>query len=76
VIVCLGEALVDLICERAVRSFADADSFKPHFGGALANVAVVAGLAERGWDSARASEAVGPALEAAPEACTRWAALA
>jgi sugar/nucleoside kinase (ribokinase family) len=45
VIVCLGEALVDLICERAVRSFADADAFTPHFGGALANVAVAASRA-------------------------------
>jgi fructokinase len=42
VILCLGEGLVDLICERPVRSLAEADSFKPHFGGALANVAVAA----------------------------------
>jgi fructokinase len=41
-IVCLGEALVDLICERSVSSLAEADSFTPHFGGALANVAVAA----------------------------------
>lgn len=49
-ILCLGEALVDLICERRVRSFAEADSFRPHFGGALANVAVAAarGGAEAG----------------------------
>ena len=40
VIVCLGEGLVDLICERPVDSLAEADSFAPHFGGALANVAV------------------------------------
>jgi fructokinase len=44
-ILCLGEALVDLICERRVRSLADADSFRPHFGGALANVAVAASRA-------------------------------
>jgi fructokinase len=44
-IVCLGEALVDLICERKVASFAGADSFRPHFGGALANVAVAASRA-------------------------------
>lgn len=44
-ILCLGEALVDLICERPVRSLADADSFTPHFGGALANVAVAASRA-------------------------------
>lgn len=42
VILCLGEGLVDLICERPVRSLAEADSFTPHFGGALANVAVAA----------------------------------
>ena len=41
-IVCLGEAVVDLICERHVASFSEADSFVPHFGGALANVAVAA----------------------------------
>ena len=41
-IVCLGEALVDLICERRVESLTEADSFSPHFGGALANVAVAA----------------------------------
>jgi sugar/nucleoside kinase (ribokinase family) len=41
-ILCLGEALVDLICERRVDSFAAADAFRPHFGGALANVAVAA----------------------------------
>jgi sugar/nucleoside kinase (ribokinase family) len=41
-IVCLGEGLVDLICEHPVDSLADADSFAPRFGGALANVAVAA----------------------------------
>lgn len=41
-ILCLGEALVDLISERRVRSLADADRFRAHFGGALANVAVAA----------------------------------
>jgi len=54
-IVCLGEALVDLICERPVRSLAEADSFTPHFGGALANVAVAARRA--GADSALAGAA-------------------
>jgi len=39
---CLGEALVDLVCERAVSSLAEADAFVPHFGGATANVAVSA----------------------------------
>src|SRR5262249_28501604 len=41
-IVCLGEAIVDLVCEQPAASLADADSFRPHFGGALANVAVSA----------------------------------
>lgn len=44
-ILCLGEALVDLICERPVGSLAEADCFAPHFGGALANVAVAASRA-------------------------------
>jgi fructokinase len=39
---CLGEALVDLVCERPVRSLTEADAFVPHFGGAVANVAVAA----------------------------------
>ena len=38
----LGEALVDLICERPVDRLTDADAFVPHFGGAVANVAVTA----------------------------------
>ena len=44
-ILCLGEALVDLICERPVRSLSEADAFTPHFGGALANAAVAASRA-------------------------------
>jgi len=44
-ILCLGEALVDLIGERRARSLADADAFRAHFGGALANVAVAASRA-------------------------------
>ncbi|MDX6697819.1 MAG: fructokinase [Solirubrobacteraceae bacterium] len=39
---CLGEALVDLVCERPVAGLAQADAFVPHFGGAVANVAVTA----------------------------------
>jgi fructokinase len=39
---CLGEALVDLVCERPVSDLTEADAFVPHFGGATANVAVVA----------------------------------
>ena len=42
----LGEALVDLICERPVAALGGADAFVPHFGGAVANVAV--GAARRG----------------------------
>jgi sugar/nucleoside kinase (ribokinase family) len=37
---CLGEALVDLVCERPVSSLAEAETFTRHFGGATANVAV------------------------------------
>ncbi|CAA9483215.1 MAG: hypothetical protein AVDCRST_MAG85-803 [uncultured Solirubrobacteraceae bacterium] len=42
----LGEALVDLICERPVSSLGEADAFVPHFGGSVANVAV--GAARQG----------------------------
>lgn len=62
-ILCLGEGLVDLICERPVRSLADADSFSPHFGGALANVAVAA---------ARAGAEVGLAGAAGDDDWGRW----
>lgn len=41
-LVCLGEALVDLICPDSVDDPADATRFEVHFGGALANVAVAA----------------------------------
>ena len=41
-ILCLGEAIVDLVCERAVEDLAQADAFRPHFGGAVANVALTA----------------------------------
>ncbi len=44
----LGEALVDLVCERPVGGLAEADAFVPHPGGAVANVAVaMARLGER-----------------------------
>jgi fructokinase len=39
-IVCVGEAIADLICERELDAPEEADSFAPHPGGALANVAV------------------------------------
>jgi sugar/nucleoside kinase (ribokinase family) len=42
VILCLGEAIVDLICERELSEPGEADAFVPHPGGALANVAVAA----------------------------------
>jgi sugar/nucleoside kinase (ribokinase family) len=51
----LGEALVDLICERPVTRMQEADAFVPHFGGAVANVAVAA--ARRGADVALAGGA-------------------
>ena len=41
-ILCLGEALVDLICEREGGSPAEADRYRRYSGGALANVAVAA----------------------------------
>jgi len=41
-IVCLGEALVDFVCERPVSSLGDADFFVPRQGGSLANIAVAA----------------------------------
>jgi sugar/nucleoside kinase (ribokinase family) len=49
---CLGEAMVDLICERAGVSFAAADRFAPHLGGVTANTAVFA--ARAGGDVAMA----------------------
>ena len=42
---CLGEALIDLICQKPVSGLGEADSFVPHFGGAVANVATVAARA-------------------------------
>ncbi len=44
-ILCLGEAIVDLVCERELDTPAEADAFAPRFGGALANVAVAAARA-------------------------------
>ncbi|HEY1523571.1 MAG TPA: PfkB family carbohydrate kinase [Solirubrobacteraceae bacterium] len=41
-VLCLGDALVDLIAERWVQEVAQARAFVPHFGGAVANVAVAA----------------------------------
>lgn len=44
-VLCLGEALVDLICERHIESVSEADAFAPHFGGVVANVALLAARA-------------------------------
>jgi len=41
-LICLGEALVDLICPDPVGDHAEAARFEVHCGGALANVAVAA----------------------------------
>src|SRR5262245_31138629 len=41
-VVCLGEALVDFVCERPVAALGEADSFVPRPGGSLANIAVCA----------------------------------
>lgn len=43
-ILCLGEALVDLICERAAAGPDDVEAFVPHPGGAVANAAAIAAL--------------------------------
>lgn len=41
-VVCLGEALVDLVCEQPVASLGEASSFVPRLGGSLANIAIAA----------------------------------
>ena len=60
---CLGEALVDLVCERPAATLVEADAFVPHFGGAVANVAVSA---------ARAGAAVALAGGAGDDAWGEW----
>jgi sugar/nucleoside kinase (ribokinase family) len=40
-VLCLGEAQVDLICEAPVDRLTDATGFTPHFGGAVATVALL-----------------------------------
>jgi fructokinase len=54
-VLCLGEAIVDLVCEQPVDGLAQAPAFVPRFGGAAANVAVVA--ARHGADVALAGGA-------------------
>ncbi len=44
-VLCLGEALVDLIAEAPVASVSAAERFAPHFGGTTANVAIIAARA-------------------------------
>ena len=39
---CLGEARVDLICERPLADVSGADALVPHFGGAVGTIAVIA----------------------------------
>ncbi len=39
---CLGEVLVDLICECPLEDVAQGQAFVPHFGGSVANIAVTA----------------------------------
>jgi fructokinase len=41
-VLCLGDALVDLIAESWAEEVAEAKAFFPHFGGTVANVAVAA----------------------------------
>ena len=62
-ILCLGETLVDFICERPVAEVAEADVFVPHFGGAAANVAVL---------TARAGVSVALASTVGDDAWGRW----
>jgi len=42
---CIGQAVVDLICQRPVASLHEADAFTPYAGGVTANVAVAAARA-------------------------------
>lgn len=62
-VLCLGDALVDLVCERHVRSVAEAPAFVPRPGGTVANVAAVA---------ARTGAAVALAGGAGEDEWGRW----
>jgi sugar/nucleoside kinase (ribokinase family) len=42
---CLGQAQVDLACERPIAQLSEAEAFVPRFGGPMANVAVIAARA-------------------------------
>jgi fructokinase len=61
--ICLGEVLVDFICERAIGDLVEADAFVPHFGGSVANIAVTA---------ARHGARVALASGAGDDAWGRW----
>ena len=39
-VICVGETLVDFVCEEPVERLADAAAFRPFFGGSQGNVAV------------------------------------
>src|SRR5581483_7865677 len=41
-VVCLCEVLVDFICERPLEEVTEGGAFVPHFGGSVANIAVIA----------------------------------
>jgi fructokinase len=41
-VLCLGDALVEMICERPVASLEEAEAFVPHFGGSGASIALMA----------------------------------
>lgn len=49
-VLCLGEALVDFVCEQPVAELVEAPAFVPRFGGSVANIAV--GAARFGADTA------------------------
>jgi sugar/nucleoside kinase (ribokinase family) len=61
--ICLGEVLVDFICERPIDEETEADAFVPHFGGSVANIAVTA---------ARQGAHVALASGAGDDAWGRW----
>ena len=60
---CLGEALVDLICEHPAAGPQEATAFFPHLGGSVSNVAVTA---------ARSGARVSLAGAAGPDAWGDW----
>jgi fructokinase len=62
-VLCLGEALVDLVCRRHVAAVTEADAFVPAPGGVVANVAILA---------ARAGAAVAVAGGAGDDVWGRW----